>query len=162
MAAPSRRVPAALPYPNPVSDEVTRRMKANRRRDTKPERVVRSELHRRGLRFRKDHPVRTPERLVRVDVAFTRARLAIFVDGCFWHRCPVHGTEPARNSSYWTPKLDRNVARDRAVDAALLAEGWTVLRFWEHEEAVPVADAVAGELGYASSVHGNMWGPPNL
>lgn len=134
-------------------------MKANRRRDTKPERVVRSELHRRGLRFRKDHPVRTPERLVRVDVAFTRARVAIFVDGCFWHRCPVHGTEPTRNSSYWAPKLDRNVARDRAVDAALLAEGWTVLRFWEHEEAVPVADAVAGELGYAPSVHGNTWGP---
>jgi DNA mismatch endonuclease (patch repair protein) len=81
-----------------------------------------------------------------VDVAFTRARLADFIDGCFWHRCPIHGTQPARNYSYWASKLDRTVARDGAVDAALSVDGWMVLRFWEHDEPVAVADVVAHEL----------------
>jgi len=85
---------------------------------------------------------------VRPDIVFTRRRVAVFVDGCFWHRCPEHGTSPRSNSDYWRAKLDRNVARDRRVDATLGRAGWRSLRVWEHEEegdaALRVADALAG------------------
>ncbi len=135
-----------LPYPKPTSPEVSARMRRNPRRDTRPEIVLRSELHLRGLRFRKDLPLRVPGRVVRPDVAFTRARLAIFVDGCFWHACPVHGNQPQVNTEYWRPKLARNVARDRAVDSALQVAGWRVLRAWEHELPASVADRVEAML----------------
>jgi DNA mismatch endonuclease, patch repair protein len=121
-------------------------MRRNPRRNTGPEVALRSELHRRGLRFRKDLPLRFPDRTIRPDIAFPRARLAVFVDGCFWHACPIHGNEPRANQQYWQPKLARNVARDRAVDAVLRREGWTVLRAWEHEPASGVADRVEAEL----------------
>ncbi len=121
-------------------------MRRNPRRDTKPELALRSELHRRGLRFRKDLPVRVPGRVVRPDVVFTRARLAVFLDGCFWHCCPQHGNVPRANGAYWQPKLERNVARDRAVDAALTDAGWQVLRAWEHEQPSEVADRVLAVL----------------
>lgn len=121
-------------------------MRRNPRRDTGPEVALRSELHRRGLRFRKDLPLRAPGRVVRPDVAFPPARLAVFVDGCFWHACPVHGNQPRANSYYWRPKLARNVARDRAVDEALGAAGWRVLRAWEHEPTPEVADRVQRAL----------------
>jgi DNA mismatch endonuclease (patch repair protein) len=135
-----------LPYPHPTSEAVSGRMRANRRRDTRPEVALRSHLHRLGMRFRKDHPLRLVDRVVRPDVVFTRARLAVFVDGCFWHRCPEHGNVPRANGDYWGPKLARNVARDRAVDQALAAAGWHVMRAWEHEDAAAVAHAVAAEL----------------
>lgn len=131
-----------LPYPSPTSPSVTGRMQRNARRDTRPEIAVRSVLHQRGLRFRADLPLRLPERIVRPDVVFTRARVAVFVDGCFWHRCPIHGNQPRANSEYWAPKLERNVARDRAVDRALSAAGWTVVRAWEHDPPQVVADRV--------------------
>jgi DNA mismatch endonuclease (patch repair protein) len=117
-------------------------MRRNPRRDTKPEVALRSALHRMGLRFRKDLAIRTPERVVRPDVVFTRTRLAVFVDGCFWHACPQHGNMPRANTAYWVPKLERNVRRDRAVDAALTAAGWTVFRAWEHDEPQHVARKV--------------------
>jgi DNA mismatch endonuclease (patch repair protein) len=135
-----------LPYPNPTSAEVSARMRRNPRRDTQPEIALRSELHRRGLRFRKDMPLRVPGRVVRPDVVFTRARLAVFVDGCFWHACPVHGNQPRVNTEYWQPKLARNVARDRAVDSALQEAGWRVVRAWEHEPSATVADRVVESL----------------
>lgn len=131
-----------LPYPGPKDAEVSKRMRRNRRIDTGPEVRLRSTLHGRGHRFRKHLPIRTPDRLVRPDVVFTRGRLAVFVDGCFWHCCPVHGNLPQSNTSYWHPKLDRNVKRDRAVDQALRASGWTVLRAWEHEDPEEIADRV--------------------
>lgn len=139
-----------LPYPHPTSSEVSERMRRNPRRDTRPEAALRSELHRRGLRFRKDLPIRAPDRVVRADIVFTRARLAVFVDGCFWHACPIHGTEPQANTDYWRPKLARNVARDRAVDQALTEAGWRVLRAWEHEDPAEVAGRV--ELTLAEAV----------
>jgi DNA mismatch endonuclease (patch repair protein) len=132
-----------LPYPHPTSAEVSKRMRANPRRDTSPEVAVRSQLHRLGLRFRKDRPIRLPERVVRPDVAFPRQRVAVFIDGCFWHRCPIHGTDPKANSAYWRPKLDRNVARDDAVNRQLAAAGWVVVRAWEHEAPAEVARRVA-------------------
>jgi DNA mismatch endonuclease (patch repair protein) len=114
-------------------------MLGNRRRDTKPEVALRSALHAAGLRFRKDLRLDLGGIKVRPDIVFTRAKVAVFVDGCFWHSCPTHGTQPRRNSDYWGPKLARNIARDREQDAALVEHGWQVIRIWEHE---PVGDAV--------------------
>jgi DNA mismatch endonuclease (patch repair protein) len=81
----------------------------------------------------------TDELSVRVDIAFPRKKIAIFIDGCFWHSCPEHGNSPNRNIDYWEPKLRRNVERDRQVDSSLSADGWTVLRYWEHE---PLSEVV--------------------
>lgn len=134
------RIPTS---PEASSPAVRRTMQGNRKTDTRPERLLRSELHRRGLRFRKNYPIKPDNgRLVRPDVVFTRARIAVFVDGCFWHRCPAHGTRPHGNTEYWKPKLDRNVARDRETDRRLENAGWRVLRVWEHEEAAWAADRV--------------------
>jgi DNA mismatch endonuclease (patch repair protein) len=128
-------------YPFPSSPAVTAAMRGNRRANTKPELALRSALHARGLRFRKDFLIRTlAGDRVKVDIAFTRSRVAVFVDGCFWHGCPEHGNMPKANTHYWGPKLARNQARDHRVTDALRADGWAVLRVWEH---VPVSDAVA-------------------
>lgn len=121
-------------------------MHGNRKRNTQPELLVRSELHRRGLRFRKDYRVVLGKRSVRADVVFTRQRVAVFIDGCFWHRCPDHGTSPTAIVGYWRSKLDRNVARDLAQTSELEASGWLVLRAWEHEPPGAVADRVVVAL----------------
>lgn len=121
-------------------------MRGNRRRDTGPEVALRSELHRRGVRFRVDHTIELPGGRVRPDVVFPQKRLAVYVDGCFWHRCPLHGTEPKANSEYWKPKLDANVARDRRANAALREDGWDVLRIWTHVGPVDAADLVEVRL----------------
>lgn len=121
-------------------------MQQNRRRDSKAELSLRRTLHGMGLRYRVDLPVVLGDRTVRPDVVFTRARLAIFVDGCFWHSCPLHGNEPKANTAYWGPKLRRNVERDKEVDAALAAAGWQVIRAWEHEDPDAVAAGVAAFL----------------
>lgn len=135
-----------LPYPEPTSAQVTVRMRRNPRSGTRPEALVRSELQRGGARFRKDLPLRLPKRVVRPDVVFTRAKLAIFIDGCFWHVCPIHGNQPRVNTRYWRSKLALNVARDRAVDEELVAAGWRVLRAWEHEPADGVAAHIMAVL----------------
>lgn len=129
--------------PPPSSYTALRTMQANRRRDTRPERELRSLLHRAGHRFRCDYPVRLGSgRTVRVDIAFTRRRLAVLTDGCYWHSCPEHGQVPTANRAYWAAKLERTVERDREVNEALRAANWGVLRFWEHTPAVEAADAV--------------------
>lgn len=122
-----------MPYPEPVDYAASKIGRANRRTDTKPEVRLRSALHRRGLRFRKDFLIRAGEVRVRPDIVFTRLKLALFVDGCFWHSCPEHGSIPKRNREYWLPKLAANAERDRRVNAALEASGWAILRLWEHE-----------------------------
>jgi DNA mismatch endonuclease, patch repair protein len=127
-------------------------MLANRRTDTGPERRLRSELHRRGLRFRKDHPILAAGRRVRPDVVFTRRRVAVFVDGCFWHSCPLHAQTPKANSDYWVPKLAATVQRDRRNDEALKEAGWTVIRIWEHEALVDATAIVLAELAAADAV----------
>ncbi|WP_338156686.1 very short patch repair endonuclease [Saccharomonospora azurea] len=128
-------------YPGALNEGRSRNMQANRRTDTKPEVALRSELHRLGYRFRKDHRLDLPAGVrVRPDIVFTRRKVAVFVDGCFWHVCPQHGRQPARNEWYWNPKLRRNVERDRCADEALAQAGWQVVRVWEHEA---VSDAVA-------------------
>jgi DNA mismatch endonuclease, patch repair protein len=131
---------AEKPYPLPISSGRSANMKANRRTDTKPELALRSALHALGYRYRKDFRLDLPARRVRPDIAFTGRKVAVFIDGCFWHACPEHGSQPKNNEWYWSPKLARNVERDRAADAALAEAGWSVIRLWEH---VPVEDALA-------------------
>lgn len=120
-------------------------MVANSSRESRIEGQLRRELFSRGLRFRKHLEV-PPKSRCRPDVVFTKAKVAVFVDGCFWHRCPDHGTDPARNGAWWKEKLDANVARDDRYDAALTTAGWTVLRFWEHQSVQDMADAVAAAV----------------
>ena len=124
---------APIPAPPASSDAVRRSMLGNRRVDTKPEVQLRSLLHRAGLRFRKDRLIRLGARRVRPDVVFGRQRVAVFMDGCFWHRCPEHGTMPSTNHAYWLAKFQTNIARDERNNAALMDEGWRVIRIWEHE-----------------------------
>jgi DNA mismatch endonuclease (patch repair protein) len=124
----------ALPAAPPASSAAVRNiMQGIRSADTRPEVELRSSLHHMGLRFRK-HTRPVPGLRCTADVVFSRVRVAVFVDGCFWHCCPEHGRRPGVNRGYWQAKLDRNVARDRRNDAALTSEGWTVIRVWEHED----------------------------
>lgn len=125
-------------------------MRRNPRSGTRPEARLRSALHRRGLRFRKNYPLRVGGVLVRPDIVFSRARVAVFVDGCFWHRCPEHGTEPRHNSRYWNAKLNRNVERDYQVTATLSTGGWRVIRVWEHMPAEDAAELVIEALEAAT------------
>ena len=123
-------------------------MKANRSTNTKPELALRRALFAAGLRYRVNLKVIIPGRTVRPDVVFTRTRVAVFVDGCFWHGCPQHGRMPSDPSGYWRQKIARNQARDRAVDQALDESGWQVVRLWEHtatEEAAKLVRAAIAE-----------------
>lgn len=116
-------------------------MARQRTRDTDPEVALRRILHSRGLRYRLDRPIPgLPRR--RADITFARQRVAVFVDGCFWHACPEHGTWPIRNNEWWAAKIRRNIERDRETDAHLRDCGWTVIRIWEHEPADEAADRV--------------------
>jgi DNA mismatch endonuclease (patch repair protein) len=120
-------------------------MSRQRRAHTAPELALRRELHRRGLRYFVDRaPIRGQRR--RADVVFPRRRIAVYVDGCFWHCCPDHATDPKNNAAWWAEKLAGNVARDRATDAALREAGWQVVRIWEHENPVRAADRVQAAL----------------
>lgn len=130
-------------WPQPSTPTASSVMRGNRSRDTSPEAAVRSILHRRGRRFLKRQTIRLGgRRWTQPDAVFRKACVVLFVDGCFWHRCPQHGTSPTSNASYWGPKLDRNVARDRDTDAQLAALGWLVIRAWEHEDPAEIADRV--------------------
>ena len=122
-------------------------MSTMRRRDNTPEMAVRRLLHARGARYRVCF--RIPEQRRRtIDIAFPGARLAVYIDGCFWHGCPAHGHLPKANRDWWTAKMAMNRARDTAVNAQLAGLGWTVLRFWEHESAEDVADLVVARLAH--------------
>jgi len=127
-------------------------MRANRRRDTAPELKVRRLLHAAGLRYRVDaRPILSMR--YRADIIFSKRRIAIFIDGCFWHRCPLHGTLPRSNAEYWGPKLARNVSRDIDVSKALHNAGWTVLRFWEHDDPAGVAAKIVRAWNDAGPAH---------
>ncbi|MBD8024865.1 very short patch repair endonuclease [Microbacterium gallinarum] len=124
-----------------TSEGTRKSMLANKRRDTSTELAVRRELHSRGLRYRVDFaPVPGIRR--RADITFTRARVAVFIDGCFWHGCPLHGTSPRQNADYWGPKLAANIERDRDTDRHLEDAGWRVMRFWEHQAPRETADQI--------------------
>ncbi|MEV5983474.1 very short patch repair endonuclease [Streptomyces sp. NPDC052051] len=122
-----------------------RNMQAIRSRDTKPERLVRSLLHARGLRYRvAARPL--PELRRTADIVFRPAKVAVFIDGCYWHGCPEHYVSPKSNPAYWSAKVARNIARDRDTDKQLQAAGWTVLRFWEHSPSEECAAKIAATV----------------
>jgi DNA mismatch endonuclease (patch repair protein) len=124
-------------------------MQGNRSRDTAPELAVRKLVHGMGLRYRVNaRPLPTLRRTA--DLVFTRRRVAVFIDGCFWHGCPEHHRAPRANSDYWTEKVARNRARDAATDATLTAAGWTVLRFWAHRPPSEVANEVRAAVSGAT------------
>ncbi|WP_081474890.1 very short patch repair endonuclease [Isoptericola variabilis] len=116
-------------------------MSVARRRDTAPEIALRRLLHADGLRYRVTYPVPGNRRRT-IDIAFTRLKVAVFVDGCFWHGCPEHGTSPQSNSDWWAAKVAANQARDRDTDCLLESLGWAVVRIWEHEPPSRAADIV--------------------
>lgn len=116
-------------------------MRSVRRRDTSCEMAIRSELHRRGLRYRVDRAPLEGMRS-RADLVFGPARVAVFVDGCFWHACPEHATWPQSNADWWKAKIEANVQRDVATNRRLEQAGWAVVRIWEHEDPVEAADRV--------------------
>src|SRR5437868_2043721 len=125
-------------------------MRGNKKTGSSPEVRLRSALHRRGYRFRNNAFVRIDGMATRPDVVFPSRQVAVFVDGCFWHRCPEHGNMPRRNADYWRRKLERNERRDRAVTDALELAGWQVVRLWEH---VPVDDAVRAVEAALTGAH---------
>lgn len=131
-----------VPESPPASSAAVRKvMQGNRSEGTRPEAAVGSAMHQRGLRYRK-HVRPDPALRCKADFVFRPARVAVFVDGCFWHGCPEHGRTPNDPSGYWAAKLRRNVERDRRNDAALAVADWKVLRFWEHDDPEAVAAAV--------------------
>ncbi len=117
------------------------RMSKQRTKDTQPELMLRRSLRRLRLGYRvQARPL--PGVRIQPDVLFLRARVAVFVDGCFWHACPDHASWPASNAEFWRSKIIGNVDRDRATDALLKGSGWTVVRMWEHEDPETVARAI--------------------
>jgi DNA mismatch endonuclease, patch repair protein len=120
-------------------------MQATRRRDTAAEQLLKAELGRLNLEY-DEHVSLLPGSRRKVDFVFRQRRLAVFVDGCFWHGCPVHATAPKANGAWWRDKLDANQRRDRDTDERLRDEGWTVLRFWEHEDASSSAETIRSVL----------------
>ncbi|MFB6513593.1 very short patch repair endonuclease [Streptomyces virginiae] len=125
----------------PSSPSVSARMSRQARRNTTPELAVRRLLHAAGLRYHLQVKVPGMPRRT-IDIAFPGAKVAVFLDGCFWHGCPEHATQPKANAQWWREKLDKNMARDRETSELLAAAGWTVLRFWEHEAPEAVAARV--------------------
>ena len=141
-----------MQFVDPVTPATTRRMRATKSRDTRPELAVRRELHRRGRRFRVDAPLPAPLQRRRADLMFPRQRLVVFIDGCFWHACPEHGTaqNSRSNAAFWQAKVRTNQERDAATTSALTAQGYRVLRFWEHEPVDAVCDCVEQVLDQRS------------
>jgi DNA mismatch endonuclease (patch repair protein) len=129
------------------SESVRSVMRANRKRDTRPELALRRLVHRMGLRYRvAARPPILGGRMGRADLLFPSARTAVYLDGCWWHACPEHFKPARTNVEYWGPKIERNRARDTAVDTALAAAGWTSIRIWEHEDPSTAAQRIAETL----------------
>ncbi|WP_245528114.1 very short patch repair endonuclease [Cellulomonas gilvus] len=139
---PTFHVPA---HPGAADASVSRRMSRLRRKDNEAELAVRRVLHAAGYRYRVHHPVPGQRRRT-IDIAFTRAKVAVFIDGCFWHGCPAHGTQPRSNAAWWVAKLAANQARDEDTTHWLEADGWLVVRIWEHDDPRGAAGSVAAVL----------------
>ena len=131
-----------------VLPETARRMARVRQRDTAAELALRRSLFAAGLRYRVQYPIEGRPRRT-IDIAFTRARIAVFVDGCYWHGCPVHGTQARNNAAWWSAKIATNQQRDADTSAQLEALGWTVVLIWEHETPDQGAARVVAALQQA-------------
>ena len=127
--------------PKPSSQAARNRMVAQRQRDTAAELKVRSLVHKLGLRYRVDYPVLDKPRR-RADMAFISAKVAVFIDGCFWHGCPKHGTQSKANPKFWKDKIETNKRRDMDTNQRLKKLGWKVIRAWEHEDPSKVASKI--------------------
>ncbi|KRF12819.1 hypothetical protein ASH02_14950 [Nocardioides sp. Soil796] len=126
-------------------------MESQRRRDTLPELALRQALYAAGYRYRVNFKVPGSSRRT-IDIAFTRQRIAVFVDGCFWHGCPQHFTVPKTRPDFWTAKIAGNRQRDQETTQMLAAAGWIVVRYWEHETSSAMfADLVGRLRGYQST-----------
>lgn len=137
------------PFDTTAADR--RRMQSQSKgRDTSPELAIRRELWRRGLRYRVDRPLDLPHVRRRADIVFVGSGIAVFVDGCYWHVCPEHGTDPRTNADYWSRKLARNVERDHETDRLAREAGWTVVRVWEHEPPEQAADRIQAVITRAA------------
>jgi DNA mismatch endonuclease (patch repair protein) len=127
-------------------EAVRKVMRSNRKKDTKPELALRRALYKSGVRFRKHYAIEVRAGRVVTDIAFPRKRVVVFVDGCFWHCCPIHGNKPRSNASYWWPKLAGNVHRDMQQNVALAEAGWRVIRVWEHTSVPRAVESVVSVL----------------
>lgn len=134
-------MPASISV-RPSSPNASRRMQRIRQKNTSAEMALRRELHARPLRYRIQVPLLTKPRRV-ADVAFRSLRVAVFVDGCFWHGCPVHATWPKQNAKFWRSKIEANMVRDKDTDERLRIEGWMVIRIWAHEDPKVAARRIA-------------------
>ncbi|RFU21157.1 very short patch repair endonuclease [Geodermatophilus marinus] len=139
------------PHPGATSAEISRRMSRLRRRDNRPEMAVRRLLYARGLRYRVCFRIPGQRRRT-IDIVFVGARLAVYIDGCFWHGCPEHQHMPKANTSWWVQKMAMNRARDAAATAQLEGLGWTVLRFWEHEDPKAVVTTIVARLNDETAI----------
>jgi len=137
---PNNRLPK-----DPVLPATAKRMAKVAQRNNSSEKDLRSELHKRGLRFRIHRRLVTNTRRT-VDIVFASAKIAVFVDGCFWHGCPQHRTYPKNNAEWWEQKINGNIARDLDTDAKLAELGWTVIRVWEHESPSRAADRIEANV----------------
>ncbi len=138
---------------SPATESVRRRMQRTRS-DNAFEKAVRSRLHRLHLRYRVHFPIPGLKRHT-CDLAFPKLKIAVFLDGCFFHGCPIHPPSVRKNSDFWLTKIDRNRARDKRVNEALAAAGWKALRFWEHETVDDIVETIASIVLQArSSVSG--------
>jgi len=127
--------------PSPSSFAALKRMRAAKPRDTAPEKALRSAIFRKGLRFRVDaKPIQEFNR--KADIVFRTAKIAVFVDGCFWHGCPIHGTQAKANAEYWRNKIKQNQLRDLDTNEKLKRAGWKVVRVWEHENPEKAAEKI--------------------
>lgn len=120
-----------------------------RQSGTAAELELRRALHARGLRYRVDRPL-LPGRRRRVDIAFGPARVAVFVDGCFWHGCPLHASWPSKNADFWRNKIETNRRRDEDTNAQLAKAGWQVVRVWEHDDPAIAADRIEALVRHAA------------
>lgn len=149
---------AAVAYPEPSTAFATKIMRANPSRNTAPERKLRSLLHRSGRRYRVHLPIRVDQgRPIRADIAFTRIHFVVFIDGCFWHACPTHGSFPKANRTYWRPKLLENAKRDHRTNSRLRKAGWRVLRLWEHDDPVRMLGLIEKEINCIDPPKGGQW-----
>lgn len=128
------------------SERVSRQMSNLGQRDTAPEVAIRSELHRRGIRFRV-HAKPEPDLRTKADIVFRPKKVCVYIDGCFWHSCPEHGTMPVSNRDFWVKKLGRNSERDLENTRLLTERGWTVIRCWEHEDPISASDRIESIVG---------------
>jgi DNA mismatch endonuclease, patch repair protein len=137
----SRKVKRRVRDPIPSSEAALKRMQATKPRDTIPEKALRSALHKKGLRYRIDaKPIKDLNR--RADIVFRSPKVAIFVDGCFWHGCPIHGTQAKANAGFWKNKIKQNQIRDEDTNKRLKKAGWRVVRVWEHENPEKAAKKI--------------------